>query len=133
MVGFKLKVITPTRVFYEGKVNMVEFNTTNGRIGIYAKHIPMTCIISPGQLIIHEDSEEKVAALISGFCEVLEEQVTIMAEICEWPDEIDEERAKEAKIRAKRRLENPDSGIDVLRAEIALKRALVRIDTKNRG
>ena len=59
---FKLRIITPDRVFYEGEAEMVEFNTTEGEIGIYKKHIPMTVIIKPGILTITEESETKTAA-----------------------------------------------------------------------
>ena len=49
---FTLKIITPDRMFYEGVADMVEFNTTEGEIGIYKNHIPMTVIIKPGVLRI---------------------------------------------------------------------------------
>ena len=50
--NFRLEIITPERVFYEGDVNMVEFNTTEGEIGVYKGHVPMTVIINPGVLTI---------------------------------------------------------------------------------
>ncbi len=127
---FKLKVMTPTKEFYEGVVDMVEFTTTEGEVGVYANHIPMTSVIAPGLLKIHSNGEVKYAALISGFAQILQHTVTIMAEVCEWPDEIDEARAEEAKIRAERRMGENNPQIDGLRAEMALKRALVRINVK---
>lgn len=130
---FKLKVITPTKSFYEGDVEMVELTTTEGNIGIYAKHIPMTAVIAPGVLRIHEPEKDvKLAALMSGFCEILEHSMTVMAEACEWPHEIDEDRAKEAEVRARERLAKSSSEVDIARAELALRRALVRIDAKNK-
>ena len=69
---FKLKIITPERVFYEGEVSMVEFNTTEGEIGIYKKHVPTTVIVSPGILTITEAEETKEAALHAGFAEILQ-------------------------------------------------------------
>ena len=51
---FLLKIITPDRIFYEGEVSMVEFNTTEGEIGIYKEHVPTTVIIAPGILTITE-------------------------------------------------------------------------------
>ena len=68
---FLLKVIAPDRVFYENQVNMVEFNTTEGEIGIYKNHIPMTVIVNPGILTITEAGEKKEAALHAGFAEIL--------------------------------------------------------------
>ena len=128
-----LKVYTPTREFFDGSATMVEFTTTEGNVGIYPKHVPTTDIIAPGTLTIHSDTQEKrCATLMSGFVEIEEESVTILAEVCEWPDEIDEARANEARIRAERRISEKATDLDLSRAELALKRALVRIDTKNR-
>ena len=119
---FKLQIVTPERVFYEGDASMVELSTTEGDIGVYASHIPMTAIVSPGILKIHEGTEVKKAALHTGFIEVLPEEITIMAEVVEWPDEI--------RIRAERRLKEHNAEIDVLRAKMALRRALTRLSAR---
>ena len=126
---FELKIITPERVFYEGQVSMVEFNTTEGEIGIYKMHIPTTVIIEPGILTITEPEGPKNAALHAGFAEILPEKVTILAEIVEWPSEIDLERAEKAKSRAEERLSHNESSLDVQRANIALRKAICRINT----
>ena len=78
---FKLKIITPDRIFYEGEASMVEFNTTEGEIGVYRAHVPTTVIVAPGILTITESDGQKEAALHAGFAEILQERVTIMAEI----------------------------------------------------
>lgn len=126
---FLLKIITPERLFFEGEAEMVEFNTTEGQIGVYKNHVPTTVIINPGILTITQPDGEKEAALHAGFVEILQDQVTILAEAVEWPDEIDEDRAKSAKERAERRLQAKEAGIDEDRAQIALMRALTRIQT----
>lgn len=127
---FKLKVVTPERVFCEGEASMVELSTTEGDIGVYANHIPMTAIVAPGVLKIHENQEIKKAALHSGFIQVLPQEITIMAEVIEWPDEIDVKRAEEARVRAERRLKDNQTELDVLRAKMALRRALTRLSAK---
>ncbi len=125
---FKLRIITPERVFYEGDVLMVELTTTEGEIGILKRHIPLTAVVAPGVLYIKESEEEyKAAALISGFVEVLPQEVTILAETAEWPAEIDLNRAEEARIRAERRLVEKSLETDLNRATLALKRAAARI------
>lgn len=129
--GMKLKVVTPTGGFYDGDVSMVELTTTEGEIGIYPDHIPLTAVVAPGVLKIHENGGEKEAALMSGFITILSEQVTIMAEVVEWPDEIDYHRAEEARSRAERRLSSGQADLDVVRAEAALKRALVRLNLRH--
>ena len=126
--NFRLKVITPERVFYEGDVNMVEFNTTEGEIGIYKGHVPMTVIVSPGILTISENDRARNAALHAGFVEILQDKITILAEIIEWPEEIDKKRAEAAKARAEERLRAKTPDTDVLRAEVALKKAIARIN-----
>ncbi len=125
---FQLKIITPERMFYEGTAEMVEFNTTEGEIGIYKNHIPMTVIIKPGVLTITDGEEKKEAALHAGFVEILQDRVTILAEVIEWPDEIDEKRAEAAYERAKERIQKKDSATDIARAETALLRAMARIN-----
>ncbi len=128
---FTLKVITPDRVFYEEEVSMVEFNTVEGEVGIYKQHIPMTMIIAPGILTITQENETKEAALHAGFAEILQDKVTILAEIIEWPAEIDLKRAEEAKERAESRIREHAPGTDMKRAEMSLKRAVARINAIN--
>ena len=126
---FLLKVITPERVFYDGEVSMVEFNTTEGEIGVYKNHIPTTVIIEPGILTITEEEGPKNAALHAGFAEILPDSVMILAEIVEWPSEIDLERAERAKERAEERLTHKEDKTDIDRAHVALKKVICRINT----
>ena len=127
MDNFRLKIITPERIFFDKDAYMVELNTTEGEIGVYAGHIPTTCIIKPGILTIRMDGEEKEAALHSGFVQILPDQVTILAEVIEWPEEIDLHRAEAAMERAKERIAHRTSETDIARAETALMRAMARI------
>ena len=126
--SFLLRIITPDRVFYENQVEMVEFNTTEGEIGVLPGHIPLTVIVKPGILNITETEGDKEAALHAGFAEILPDRVTILAEIIEWPGEIDEERAEAAKERAEERLRSRTPETDIMRAETALQRAMARIE-----
>ena len=65
---FHLEVISPERVFYENDVEMVELTTTEGEIGIYADHIPLTTILAPGIMTIPEAGGEfREAADLEGF------------------------------------------------------------------
>lgn len=129
--AFKVKVISPDRIFYEGEAVMLELNTTEGEIGIYKNHVPMTYIVAPGVLGITEGEGKKEAALHAGFIRILQEEVTILAETVEWPEEIDANRAEEARIRAERRLSMHDADINFQRAEIALRRSLTRLELVN--
>lgn len=125
---FKIVIVAPNRSFYDGMATMVEFNTTEGQIGILKGHVPTTVIVAPGILTITlANGEQKEAALHDGFVEILQDKVVIMAEVVEWPGEIDKDRALASKERAEERLMSKVEGVDLLRAETALKRAMARI------
>lgn len=127
---FDVEIITPDRVFFTGKASMIEFNTTVGEIGVYKNHIPLTTVLAPGIVTLTMDEGKKTAAVHAGFAEILPEKVTLLAEIAEWPDEIDTTRAEAALERAKERLAAKEKNIDLVRAEYALRKALVRIEAK---
>ena len=127
---FRLEIITPDRKFYEGEASMVEFTSVDGELGVYKNHIPLTTVLAPGIVTITEAEGKKEAAIHAGFVEILPDKVTFLAEIAEWPEEIDMARAEAARARAEERIHNHTADVDVARAEIALKKALVRIDIK---
>ena len=117
---FTVEIITPDRIFYKGEGDMIEFTTAVGEL---------TTVLAPGVVKIHKTGEDDViAAVHSGFAEILPDKVTLLAEIAEWPDEIDKGRAEAAMKRAEERLANKTEAIDVKRAEFALRKALVRLD-----
>ena len=126
---FKIEIITPDRVFYTGEADFLEFTTTDGAIGVYKDHIPPTTVLAPGIVTIHNGDDIKTAAVHAGFAEILGDRVSLLAEVAEWPDEIDVERAEAAKARAEERLQNHTADVDMKRAEFALRKALIRIDT----
>ena len=124
---FELKIIEPDGMFFEGQASFLEFTSVTGEMGVYANHIPLTTILAPGVVKIHNDGQVKKAAVMGGFIEIQKDRITVMAEDAEWPEEIDVERAKAAKERAEKRLHDRNEDIDLVRAEAALKRAIARI------
>jgi len=125
---FRIRIITPERCFYEGEAIMAEFNTSEGEIGIYADHIPMTVILRPGVLTLTAHADVKKAALHTGFAQILQDSITILAEDAEWPGEIDEARAQAARERAQERIREHKPDTDMARAQTALMRAMARIE-----
>lgn len=124
---FEIKVISPDREFYAGKVEMAEFNTTEGYLGVLKGYSPTTVIIAPGELVLHEEVIARKAVIHSGFAQITQDNVTILAEIAEWPEEIDAARARLARDRAEQRLKEGGTTLDVARAQAALQRALARL------
>jgi F-type H+-transporting ATPase subunit epsilon len=122
----RLKVYSPSRIFFEGDAELVEFTTTEGEIGVYRNHVPLTVVVAPGVLRITKDGETKEATLLEGFATILQDEIVVLSEACEWPEEIDVHRAEEAKIRAERRMKS-ETETNYSRAELALRRALIRL------
>lgn len=131
MKPFKLKIVTPRGIYKETDVEMLNLRTTAGQIGILANHIPLASGIEISEMNYIENGERKIFAISGGFVYVNEEETTIIANAIESPEEININRAQEAKQRAEGRLKTTQSDIDILRAEIALKKAINRIHVKN--
>ncbi len=126
---FNLEVVTPDRVFYKGETDMAIARTTEGDIGILYDHEPLVAPLKIGSLRIREEDQKfKLAACSSGFISVTLDKVTVIVDSAEWVEEIDLERALEAKKRAEQRIyEGQDKNVDLMRARAALERAINRI------
>ncbi len=126
---FKLDVVTPDCNFYEGETDMVILRTTEGDIGILYDHEPLVAPLRIGSMRVRQDDKSfKWAACSAGFVTVNEDRVTVVVDSAEWVEEIDIERALEAKTRAENRIQSGhDKGVDFVRARAALERAINRI------
>ena len=126
----RLQIISPYKIIFDGECTMLEYNTTEGYVGVLPGHIAMTQIVAPGKLAVYEDGKEKpmYAALISGIVKIMPDLVTVLAEIIDLKENIDVDRAKESKERAEKRLADKIDDLDVARAERAIKRANVRLE-----
>lgn len=130
MADIKLRIVTPTGELYNNNASMVIMRGTNGDIGVLKGHQPLTTTLDYGLLKIKTDNKELVATLFGGFVDVEPDCVTILTDSAEWIDDIDMERAAAAKQRAEERLKKGASNVDVARAELALKRATIRLSAK---
>ncbi|ABK62502.1 MULTISPECIES: F0F1 ATP synthase subunit epsilon [Clostridium] len=125
---FKLKIVTPEKIFFEGEAEKINLETTEGKTEILANHSAFIAMLVPtNSKLITDKGEEKKFFLSSGILKVNTEEVVILCDAAEWPEEIDKKRAEEAKKRAEERLSKKD-GVDIKRAEFALMRAIKRIE-----
>ncbi len=131
MAKLSLKIVTPSRIMFDGEADMVIVRTKSGDVGILHGHQPMVTVLDYGVMKIQNDGQEdKVATVFGGFAEINSEGVSILTDIAEWSDEINVERARQAKERAEQRLAHPDVNTDSARAELALRRAVTRLQTR---
>jgi F-type H+-transporting ATPase subunit epsilon len=125
---FLLEIVTPERKVYEQEVHMVVVRGAEGELGILPNHIPLVTPLLIGPLKIERDGVNEFIAVSGGFMEVRKNKVVVLAESAELPQEIDLERAVAARERAERRLHTKRDDIDHRRAELALQRALNRMN-----
>ena len=131
---FYLMVVTPEREFFNGEAIYVSVQSIAGSLGVMAGHVPMVSALDVGALVIQTDEHTSRTAFHSeGFIEVRPDGVYILAQACEWPEEIDEKRALEAELRAQERLqqERGDNLATMGHSKVALMRAMTRRKIKS--
>ncbi|MEJ8544168.1 F0F1 ATP synthase subunit epsilon [Brevibacillus borstelensis] len=129
MSKMTVEVVTPERVLFSGEASMVIARGVQGDLGIFPNHMPMVTPLKIAPVRIKtEGDKELVMAVSGGFMEVRGDKVTILAETAERPEDIDPGRAKAAKERAEKRLNEKYPDLDVRRAERALQRAITRLE-----
>jgi F-type H+-transporting ATPase subunit epsilon len=128
MPNLKVDIVTAERVvFSEEGVDRLIVPGIEGELGVLPLHAPLLTTIKPGVLRVVKGEEETTMAITGGFIEVRDNRVTILADAAERGDEIDAARAEEARRRAEERLASREATIDMAKAEMDLKRAIVRI------
>lgn len=131
---FNLEIVTPRRVVYNGEAGSFTAPGVEGGFQVLVDHAPLLAEIGVGEVIVLDaQGSETRYATSGGVVQVKQNRVTLMAESAERRDEIDAARAAEARDRAKRRLAERDSGLDVERARMALAKALNRLKISSRN
>jgi F-type H+-transporting ATPase subunit epsilon len=129
-----LEVATPARLVVGEQVDEVVVPGLEGYFGVLPGHAAFLSTLGIGELTYRVGRDEFYLAIEGGFCEVRNDKVVVLAESAELPAEIDRARAERARERAERRLgSHTQEEIDYLRAEAALRRALIRIQVAGRS
>ncbi|HAU32518.1 MAG: ATP synthase epsilon chain [Desulfotomaculum sp. 46_296] len=125
----RLEVVTPERKVYSEDVEFVVVPGSEGEMGFLPGHTPLASSLKIGAIRVTKEAGAKPLriAITGGFVEVMDSRVTILTNAAEREDEIDRKRAEAAKERAEQRLAAKMPDLDVMRAELALKRALNRL------
>ncbi|HTR82754.1 MAG TPA: F0F1 ATP synthase subunit epsilon [Bacteroidota bacterium] len=122
-----LDIVTPSKVVYSGEVLSFSAPGTEGGFQVLVNHAPLLSSLTVGQVKITDAAgKEFHYATSGGFVEVKNNKVILLAETAERSDEIDIKRAEEAKRRAHERLQKEEQ-IDEERARAALIRAINRL------
>lgn len=128
MKPFEVQILTPNGSVYNGTVMGIKLPSTEGNFEVLHNHASLMSGLEVGVISIRNDAKVDYIAVSGGFVEVNSNKVTVLAESAELKEEIDLQRALEAKKRAEERLAaEKKNAVDQIRAELALNRAVNRI------
>lgn len=127
MKEFNLAIYAADNIFYNGKCYSLQIPTPEGRIGILANHSNIISAISPGLIKIVNEEGDFFAVVSNGLVKVEANNVLILVDTCEKPEDIDEKRAQRAKDEAERKLRQKMSYQEYHLAQANLSRAINRL------
>jgi F-type H+-transporting ATPase subunit epsilon len=134
MAKLRLEIVTAEREVYSDEVDVVVAPGIEGELGILPRHAPLITALQPGMLQVKKDGQESLMAVTGGFLQVYRDRVLILADAAERADEIEEDRAEEARRRAEAALREGVRG-DAIQAEaarLALRKSLARLQVARR-
>ncbi|MDO5388745.1 MAG: F0F1 ATP synthase subunit epsilon [Clostridia bacterium] len=129
---FKLDIIASDRHFYNGEAEMIVLPGIDGEYGVMSGHEAMITAVVTGEVDITVDGELKTVAVSEGFAEIKPDNVIIIVDSAEWPEEIDIKRAERAKERAEERMRQEQSILEYYHTQAALSRAMNRLRITNK-
>ena len=115
------------RLLSEEGVDEVIAPGVEGELAVLPRHAAFMTMLNPGELILKKGNDEIPFAVTGGFFEVLDDKVIVLADAAERADEIDIQRAEQARERARLALERRESTEDLAVAAAALQRAMIRL------
>jgi F-type H+-transporting ATPase subunit epsilon len=125
-------IVTPERRLLAEEVDMVTLPGVSGQMGVLRGHMPLLSTLDIGEIVLHSKRGQRHIAVHGGVVEVRPDKVTILADLAEQAEEIDEQRAEAARKRAQEMLENrPDGKFDPA-AVAALRRSSLRLKVAKR-
>ncbi len=129
---FKLEVVTPDKKVLSEEVQYAGVPGLEGEFGVLPQHIPFLSALGIGKLQYDKDGQRSSLFVSGGFAEVGFTSLSILAEAAEKTEDIDRARAEQALKRAEKRLAQPEEGVDIVRAKMAMTRALGRLQCVGR-
>lgn len=124
---FNLKILTPEHLFYDGPADFVMITAPDGKYSFMAGHLPLITVLAIGALQYRTKGHVQLVFNSEGFVEVSPDSVMIFTQTCERAEDIDINRAEEARKRAEEELRQQLSISEYKRSQIALARAMARL------
>jgi F-type H+-transporting ATPase subunit epsilon len=125
---FQLEIVTPEKMVVRQAAEEMQIPGKNGYLGILPGHAPLITELGVGEISYRSAGQTRYLSVAWGFAEVLPDKVTILAETCERPEEVDVDRAQQAKQKAEEKLKSGSPEVDYPATGAALKRAEIRLE-----
>lgn len=126
----QVKIITPMGLYKTCEATQINAASVEGEFGLLSNHMPLVCMLQISKMDIINGDTKKTYAIAGGMLYFENNEVRILTDAIEGEEEIDLERARKAKERAEKRLNSQRTDVDMRRAEIALRKAINRINIK---
>ena len=127
MAAIHLEIVTPDRLFFNDDIDSIIVRGIEGDLAILKGRTPIVTPLRIGKIRVFQNGTERVASVTEGYITAIDDNVTIVTDAAEWPDEIDINRAEAARKRAEEIISRK-SEVDLARAEVALKRSINRLE-----
>ena len=133
MAEINLEIITPEKIIYKDTVDSITVPGTKGMFQVLKDHAPLMSTIEIGVITFKKADDNEYLTTAGGTIEVLNNNVLILADSVEVIEDIDIDRAERAKTRAEENIKKKkEEEIDFVRADLALKRAINRINAREK-
>ncbi len=129
----KLEIVTPEAKIYSEDVDMVTLPGVEGEMGIYPMHVPLLTQVAAGEVVALKGGQDFHLAVGEGFVQVTSDRVAIMTDMAIKAEDIDENKAEEARKRAEARLNEKLSDEEMASVNAALINSLAQLKVKRRG
>lgn len=129
----KLEIVTPEAKIYSEDVDMVTLPGVEGEMGIYPMHIPLMTQIAHGEIIARKGGVDHYLATGEGFVQITGDRVAILTDMAIKADDIDEQKAEEARKKAEARLAEKLTDEETATVQAALLHSLTQLNVKRRN
>lgn len=132
MADLNLKIVTPEEVVFEGEADQVNVSTVQGELGILPHHANLMAKLVPGELRIKKSGKTSFFAIGGGFLQIENNDLTIMTDLAQGSEDIDEKAVETAKKRAEEALEQKLGDEEYAETLAVLEKSLAQLKVKRR-
>ena len=128
----KLEIVTPEKLAFSDEVEFVTLTGVEGEMGVYPDHMPLMTQLAAGEILARKDGREIALAVGDGFVQVTKDKVAILTDMAIKSEDIDEQKAEEARQKAELRLQQKLTDEEMATVQASLAHATAQLKVKHR-